>query len=222
MSLKKESDDPTRYSWRPGIMIPTLTPARMTMPAPLPEFWNWRMLKETEMDCTVKFIAFANEEPPFFQTKNMGSWHYVKDALKRKERIRGCVNLEMIGHFYDEKGTQKFPPPLCFFYPDRGNYIAVVGNFKSRNLARKITKNFKGYSTFPIERMVIPGFVPGIDYSDQWAFWKHGLPAVMITDTAFFRNRHYHKKTETYEKLNYPSMAKVVEGLVPVIVDLAK
>lgn len=132
------------------------------------------------------------------------------------------MNLEMIGHFHKEKGTQKFPPILDCFFPKTGNFIAVVGNVNSRKLVRNISKRFKQHSAFPIESMVIPGFVIGIDYSDQWAFWKHGLPAVMVTDTAFFRNFHYHKKTETYEKLNYRSMAKVVEGLVPVIVDLAK
>ncbi len=170
--------------------------------------------KQTER--TVKFIAFVNEEPPFFKTEKMGSYVYARDARTRGEDIKAAIILESIGYYTDRPWSQKYLPIMRFFHPNRGDYIGVVGNPVSGNLARKIVSIFKNKSRFPVELFVLPAIVPGIDFSDNWSFWKEGYRAVMITDTAFYRNPNYHRKSDTYETLNYENIAEVVKGLTEV------
>lgn len=181
-----------------------------------------RLLSKFQTNRTVKFIAFVNEEPPFYKTEEMGSRIYAKDAKSKKEDIKGVVVLEMIGHYSDRPNSQSYPPFLGFFFPNKGNFTAVVGNYPSRMLVGKIVKSFEARSRFPIEHAVLPGFITGVDFSDHWSFWKEGYPAVMITDTAFYRYRNYHSSGDTYEKLNYPALAEVVNGLSESIIELAK
>lgn len=180
-----------------------------------------RSLYEVETSNTLKFIAFVNEEPPFFKTKKMGSWVYAKSCRERKENIKGVIILEMIGYYSDKPYSQRYPPLLGPFYPNRGNFIGVVGNFNSNWLTKKVAATFKDHSNFPIESLAL-GFIPGADLSDHWSFWKHGYSAVMITDTAFFRNFNYHSSSDTYEKLDYVNMAEVVRGLSAVLIDVTK
>jgi len=170
-------------------------------------------LKNQHTPYTIKFVAFTCEEPPFFKTNQMGSRVYAKAAKEKGENIKAAFILEMIGYYSNQSNTQRYPPLFGFFYPNKGNFISIVGNFKSRRLVKNIVSLFKNHSTFPIESIVTFPFVPGVDFSDNWSFWKAGYPAIMITDTAFYRNPNYHRSTDTHEKLDYTSMAEVIKGL---------
>ena len=170
---------------------------------------------------TVKFIAFVNEEPPFFQTELMGSRVYAKAARARGEHIRAVVVLEMLGYYSDRRNSQRYPPLFGFGYPNRGNFIGVIGNFRSRRLIRSVAQSMRRGSSVPVESAALPEFLPGVAWSDHGSFWKEGYPAVMITDTAYLRNPHYHQDTDTLDTLNYQAMASVVEGLRAAIQDLA-
>ncbi|MFC1510596.1 M28 family peptidase [Candidatus Omnitrophota bacterium] len=180
-----------------------------------------RMIKEKQLDVGVRFIAFTNEEPPFFQTDLMGSRVYTASLKEEKENIKGAIILEMIGYYSDNNHSQRYPPLIGPFYPNKGNYIAVVGNFHSNKLVKKVTRNFKKHSSFPVERIVAPSCMPGLNFSDHWSFWEEGIQAVMITDTAYMRNKHYHQATDLPETLNYQNMALVVAAMTASIIDLA-
>ncbi|MGB2706124.1 MAG: M28 family peptidase [Candidatus Omnitrophota bacterium] len=178
-----------------------------------------RFMSDKRTNRSIKFIAFVNEEPPFFKTEEMGSRVYTRDARARGENIKAALILESIGYYTDKPLSQQYPALVGFFYPNKGNYISVVGNLPSGALAGKIVSIFKEKSRFPIELFVFPSFVTGIDFSDNWSFWKEGYPAVMITDTAFYRNPHYHSQSDTYETLDYESLAEVVKGFAAVLTE---
>lgn len=170
---------------------------------------------------TLKFIAFANEEPPFFKQEGMGSAVYAKAAAERKEDIKAALVLEMIGYFTEKKMSQRYPPLIGPFFPGRGNFIAQVSNFGSRKLALRIDAVFKGASKLPLRTVSLPAFVPGVDYSDHRSFWGAGYPAVMFTDTSFYRTPHYHRPTDLPGTLNYEYMAAFLDGLKAAMDDLA-
>jgi hypothetical protein len=162
---------------------------------------------------TVRFVAFTNEEPPFFKTGSMGSLVYAKACQKRQENIVAMVCLETIGYYRDEPKTQKYPVPFSFFYPDTGNFVAVVGNLSSKPLVKSFTRHFMEESDFPVECVATFGFITGIDWSDQWSFWQCGYPAIMITDTALFRYPYYHTSEDTSDKVDYQNLARLTHGL---------
>ena len=162
---------------------------------------------------TVRFVAFTNEEPPFFKTRFMGSLVYAKECRNKKENIVAMVCLETIGYYRDESGTQKYPFPLRLFYPDKGNFIAIVGNPRSKSLVRSFARHFMEESDFPVECAAPFGFITGIDWSDHWSFWRCGYPAIMITDTALFRYPYYHSSWDTSDKIDYHSLARVTHGV---------
>lgn len=171
---------------------------------------------------TVRFVAFVNEEPPHYRTADMGSLRYAKRARERGDRIVAMLSLETIGYYSDAEGSQKYPPPLGFFYPSRGNFIGFVGDRSSKGLVRRVVGSFRGSTRFPSEGAAMPAALPGIGWSDHWSFWQERYPAVMVTDTAPFRNPHYHQPTDTPDKLDYDRMARVVLGIERVIADLAR
>lgn len=162
---------------------------------------------------TLRFVAFANEEPPFFKTSSMGSLVYAKECRKRKDNIVAMVCLETIGYYRDEPKTQNYPFPLGLFYPDRGNFVAIVGNLRSKPLVQSFSRQFMEESDFPVECAAPFGFITGIDWSDHWSFWQCGYPAIMITDTALFRYPYYHHSGDTPDKLHYAGLARVTHGL---------
>ena len=162
---------------------------------------------------SLRFVAFVNEEPPFFYWGEMGSKVYAKAARARGDDIRLMISLEMLGYYSEEPGSQRYPPLFGFFYPDRANFIGFVSNFDSRRQLRELMAAFRARSEFPVQSLATFEFVPGVAWSDHRSFWREGYPAVMITDTAFYRYSHYHRQTDTPEKLNYPAMARVVMGL---------
>ncbi|HEX8408596.1 MAG TPA: M28 family peptidase [Thermoanaerobaculia bacterium] len=171
---------------------------------------------------TLRFVAFVNEEPPHFQTQAMGSWRYAKRCRERKENVVAMLSLEMLGYYRDERGSQQYPPPLAALYPDTANFIAFAGNIKSRALVKQTVAAFRARTKFPAEAAVLPELIPQAGWSDQWSFWQFGYPALMVTDTALFRNPHYHGPSDKPDTLDYERMAMVVEGLIGVVEELTK
>lgn len=171
---------------------------------------------------TLRFVFFVNEEPPFFKTKQMGSYRYVQEMIEQKEQIKAMMSLETIGYYAEQKGSQRYPFPFSLFYPSSGNFIGFVGNMSSHALVAHAIKVFRDSTDFPSEGGAIPTFFPGVDWSDQWAFWKSGYPAVMITDTALFRYPYYHSIDDTIDKIHFEAMARVVIGLEKVIGSLIR
>ncbi len=162
---------------------------------------------------TVRFVAFANEEMPFFLQQDMGSMVYARTARARGDDIRLMLSLEMLGYYSDAPGSQYYPPLLRPFYPDRGNFIGFVSNFSSQRLLQRVVDAFRASSDFPSEYLSTFEFVPGISWSDHSSFWKHGYRAVMVTDTAFYRYPFYHTAGDTPEHLDYERLAQVTYGL---------
>lgn len=169
---------------------------------------------------TLRLVAFANEEPIYFQTQLMGSLVYAKACKARGDIVVAMLSLETMGYFRDDRGTQKYPFPLSMFYPSRGNFIAVVGNRESRDLVKRVTKSIRSAKAIPCESASLPGGIQGIGWSDHWSFWQAGYPAVMITDTAPFRNPNYHRDTDKPDTLDYAKLAAVVRSLRVAIDDL--
>ncbi len=170
---------------------------------------------------TLRFVAFVNEEPPFFQTPLMGSAVYASAAKARGDRVTAMLSLETIGFYSDESGSQRYPPPLNLVFPDTGNFIAFVSNLRSARLLRAAQRAFKARTSFPIEAAPAPESLPGVGWSDQWAFWRAGYPAIMVTDTAPYRYPWYHTEHDTPDKIRYDRLIQVVDGLEHVIRVLA-
>ncbi|MDJ0850376.1 MAG: M28 family peptidase [Myxococcota bacterium] len=170
---------------------------------------------------TLRFVAFGNEEPPFFQTPRMGSYVYANEVVERAENVVAMLSIETVGFYSEAPGSQGYPPPFHWLYPDRGNFVALVANPFSRGLLRRAIASFRGSgAAVGSEGIAAPGFVQGVAWSDQWAFWLHGIPAIMVTDTAPFRDRAYHTAGDTPERLDYRRMASLVRGLAAVVLDL--
>ncbi|MBU0943336.1 MAG: M20/M25/M40 family metallo-hydrolase [Proteobacteria bacterium] len=180
-----------------------------------------RLLADANPQRTVRLVAFANEEPPFFFSNTMGSAFYAARCHDRKEKIMGMLSLETIGYYSDEPGSQQYPFPFSIFYPDTASFIGFVGNIRSRQLVRATIKAFRSHARFPSEGLAAPSFITGVGWSDHLSFWRKGYPAIMVTDTAFNRYASYHTPEDTAEKLDYERMSRVVTGLVPTILELA-
>ena len=180
-----------------------------------------RMLRGSDPARTLSFVAFANEEPPFHVTGEMGSRHYAREAREREDDIHLMVSLETIGYYSDEPGSQKAPPVVRWLYPDRGSFLAFVGHLGSWGDVRRAAKAFGQATDFPAERVVLPRAVPGISWSDHRSFWAEGFDALMVTDTAPYRYPHYHRPTDTPDKIDYGRLAKVTRGLRGMIERLA-
>lgn len=162
----------------------------------------------------VELVGYPNEEPPHFMTEDMGSVQHARALKKAGKRVRAMLSLEMLGYFSDEPGSQKLPASILkLFYPDKGNFIAVVGSFDQGPLVRTVKGAMRGASKLPVHSINAPRIVPGIDFSDHASYWDEGFDAVMITDTAFYRNPHYHTPEDTWQTLDYGRMAHVVEGV---------
>lgn len=171
---------------------------------------------------TLRFVAFVNEEPPYFQTPKMGSLVYASRCKQRDDKIAAMISLETIGYFSDAPNSQQYPAPgLGIFYPTTGNFIGFVGNLGSRALLRRSLSVFRAQEKLPSQGASLPSFIPGVGWSDQWSFWKQGYSAIMVTDTALFRYAPYHESTDTPDKLDYDRFALVVSGIEKVVADLA-
>jgi Zn-dependent M28 family amino/carboxypeptidase len=171
-------------------------------------------LARTRLEKTVRFVAFCLEERPAHRSGNMGSYHYAQSLKSKNEQVDGMLCLEMIGYFSDRAGSQRYPFPFMNrVYPGTGNFIAMVGNIRSRTLTKSVAAEFHKAVDLPVVTLNAPAIVVGIDFSDHWAFGKFGYEACMVTDTAFYRNPNYHSPADLPETLDYVRMAQVVVGL---------
>jgi len=175
------------------------------------------LLGREKINREIELVAYTLEEPPFFGTEEMGSFVHA-NSIQNKDKIEGVLVLEMIGYFSNNKNSQSYPMGLLkLMYPDRGNFIAVVGNLSQRAFTKKIKIRMKGATDLPVYSISAPAGIPGIDFSDHRNYWPLGINAVMITDTAFYRNSEYHGPKDTYDRLDYEKMAKVVAGVFEAI-----
>jgi Zn-dependent M28 family amino/carboxypeptidase len=159
------------------------------------------------------FVAYALEEPPFFATKQMGSYMHARSLHDAKVRVKGMICLESIGYFSEKEESQHYPLGFMkWFYPRTGNFIAVVGNLKSGPFLREVKKHMRAAS-IKIESLNSPAWLPGVDFSDHRNYWAFGYPAVMITDTAFYRNPNYHMPTDAPDTLDFEKMEEVIKGV---------
>jgi hypothetical protein len=172
---------------------------------------------------TLRFVAFVNEEPPYFLSGEMGSLVYARRCKERGEKISAMISLETIGYFSDAPNSQIYPSrALGAFYPKVGNFIGFVSNVHSRTLLRRAIALFREHAKIPSEGAALPWFIPGVSWSDQWSFWKNGYPGIMVTDTAPFRYPYYHSADDTPDKLDYDRFALVVSGMEKVTENLDK
>lgn len=184
-----------------------------------------RLLKGRTFAKTIRFVAFANEEPPHFSTKTMGSMVYAKGCRTRGDRIHAMICLEMLGYYDTAPGTQTYPAELPKIVSpllrSTGDFIALVSNIASRRQLRRFTRGFKSVAKSPVTSVPVPKARDLLWVSDHGPFWDQGYPALMVTDTAWFRNPHYHAPTDTPETLDYDRMARVVGGVAGGVAKLA-
>jgi hypothetical protein len=170
---------------------------------------------------TIRIVFFANEEPPYFQNPGMGSLAHARGCKRRGDNIVAMLALESLGYYSDKPGSQHYPWPIGLLYPDRGDFVGFVGNLSSRTLVRQAVRSFRASTEFPSEGAALPGWIPGVGWSDHWAFWQLGYPALMITDTAVYRDPHYHQASDVPSNLSYEKMAAVTLGVHEVVMQLA-
>jgi hypothetical protein len=168
---------------------------------------------------TVRFVAFTNEEPPHFRQASMGSLVHARRARRRGDEVVAMMSLETIGYFDASAGSQHYPFPLSAFYPGRGDFIAFVSRVDDRALVRRTIQTFRAAATLPSEGAALSTHATGVDFSDHWSFWQAGYPALMVTDSALFRDDSYHTPRDTPEHLDYARVSRVVRGLVHVVDD---
>lgn len=173
-----------------------------------------RLLQQHPPSRPVELVAYTLEEPPHFRTDYMGSALHARSLVTSGREVELMLSLEMIGFYSDEEESQRYPVPgMGAFYPDQGNFIALVGRLADFKATRRVKAIMSGATDLPVYSINAPGIVPGVDFSDHINFWSNGYSALMVTDTAFYRNPYYHRAGDTYEKLDYQRMAKVVQSV---------
>ncbi|MEM6916448.1 MAG: M28 family peptidase [Verrucomicrobiota bacterium] len=170
-----------------------------------------------QQERTIRFVAFVNEEPPYFQTDLMGSRVYAARCRSRGENIVAMLAFDTIGYFSEEEGSQKAPEGMEGQLPTIGNFLGFVGNEDSRYFTDSAKVSFEAASGVPAIGGAFPAEIPGVGWSDHWSFWQEGYKAVMVTDTAPYRYPHYHEPTDTIDKIDLDQLVKVVEGLEQVV-----
>jgi hypothetical protein len=181
-----------------------------------------RLLANAKPKRRLRFVLFVNEEPPYFQTADMGSERYAGLLDERREHVAAMLSLETLGYYSSQPDSQNYPRPFAAFFPNRADFIAFVGMPGSRNLVRQAIGAFRRQAALPSIGGVAPAAITGVDWSDHGPFAQRGHPAIMITDTALFRYPHYHRPTDTPDKLDYERLARVTLGLEVVIRELAE
>lgn len=177
-----------------------------------------RLLKASPPLQPVELVAYTLEEPPFFNTGHMGSSYHARWLAENKHTVKLMISMEMIGYFSDKTNSQHFPLGFMkYLYSDKGNFISVVSNMENRKVTAKVKSLMMGASDLPVYSLNAPSSVPGVDFSDHQHYWKNNFPAVMVTDTSFYRNHSYHEPYgDTWDSLDYDRMAKVVQGIYAV------
>lgn len=161
----------------------------------------------------LRLVWFTNEEPPYFQTKDMGSYRYAQHLDQQHRKVAAMLSLETLGYYSDLSGTQQYPGVVSVFFPSSGNFLGFVGNDESANYLRSSINVFRMHARLPSEGLVLSGDLQGVGWSDHWSFWQIGVPAIMLTDTAPFRYSHYHRPTDTPERLDYERLARAILGI---------
>lgn len=181
------------------------------------------LLGKTTLPIKVELVAFTLEEPPYFDTAYMGSAIHANSLKEQNIKVRLMISIEMIGYFSDLPNSQAFPVSvLNLVYPTRGNFITVIGNLENGLTVRQVKKAMQKATSLPVCSINAPRSIPGIDFSDHLNYWNVGYNALMISDTAFYRNKNYHTKHDTADKLDYKRMAMVVEDLYQVLLEIGK
>lgn len=181
-----------------------------------------KALSKEKFARTIRFVAFTNEEPPFFRSDDMGSYRYAQSCKGRNDNIVSMMSIETIGYYSDKPNSQKFPvAALAALYPKTGNFLTFVGKLESRDLLTKYANSFIQAVKFPTQTLAAPADLTGVDFSDQLSFWRVGYPGIMVTDTAPYRYPHYHTNDDTADKINYDCLARVTDGLMKVVRDMA-
>ncbi|MEM8955866.1 MAG: M28 family peptidase [Verrucomicrobiota bacterium] len=174
-------------------------------------------------DREIEIVAYTLEEPPYFGTERMGSFRHAEATAAATEAVVGVIVLEMIGYFSNEPGSQGYPSIfLSLMYPNRGNFIAVVGNLGQRSFTKAVKVGMKGTTDLPVYSLNAPSIVPGVDFSDHRNYWPYGIDAVMITDTAFYRNKAYHTMGDTAGRLNCEAMADVTAAVYEAVLGISE
>jgi len=164
------------------------------------------------------FAAFGTEEPPFFGTEDMGSARFADGLGARGARVDLMIALDLVGYYSDRPDSQSFPlPGIGALYPNTGNFVAVVGDLGAGDAIRRVRRGMQAARTIPVCSLRAPTFVDGVDWSDHLWFRRRGIPAVLVTDTAFLRNARYHTRNDTPDTLDYDSMGDVVRALYAVL-----
>jgi len=180
-----------------------------------------QLFAQAKCERTLRFVAFTNEEPPFFDTEDMGSRRYARSCHQRGDRIVAMLCLETLGYYTDKPDSQKLPHPIFkLVCPTTGNFLAFITNLKGRPLLKQCVGAFRQAVKFPSEALALPEQITGVSFSDHSAFWRCGYPALMVTDTAFYRYPHYHEAGDTPDKIDFDVMARAVHGLSAVVADL--
>jgi len=177
-----------------------------------------RILSGEKLRSRVLFCAFNLEE-----LNMIGSTHFARRLKAAGEKVAGMISLEMVGFTDPRPGSQKYPVGLRWFYPERGDFIGIVGNWRSGVLLRRFARSMRQVRGLPVETLTVLGngfLIPAVRLSDHSPFWDHGYPALLVTDTSFFRNHHYHGPSDTIETLDLNFMAKVCQGVVAAVLNL--
>ncbi len=172
-----------------------------------------RVFADRVTERTIRFVAFVNEEPPFFRSPEMGSWVHAKGCRARGERIVGMFTPETLGYYTSEIGSQRLAPLFGRDTDAPGDFVAFLASWGSRRFLDAMLEGFRGATDFPVVGIPVPRFAPRVAWSDDWSFWREGYPGVTVTDTAYLRYREYHTPEDTPEKLNYLQMSRVVSAL---------
>lgn len=182
-----------------------------------------RLLKDWQPERTrVRFVLFVNEEPPYYRSREMGSWRYAERLFETRERLLGMISLETIGAFSDAANSQRYPQPFGLIFPSTANFVAFVGLPGARRFLHDVIGSFRRNLAFPSIGGLAPDIVPGIGWSDHWAFQQFGFPAIMITDTAPYRYPHYHLPSDTPDKVDFDKLARITNGLELIVRDIAR
>ncbi|WP_290701256.1 M28 family peptidase [Lacinutrix sp.] len=180
-----------------------------------------RLLKDKTLKYKIEIVAYTLEEPPFFRTKYMGSYIHAKSLKNKKTNVYGMISLEMIGYFDDAEHSQEYPRnDLSKFYGNKGNYISIVNKLKKGTFARKFSTLFIKKRHIETKEISIPQSITGVDFSDHLNYWSFDYSALMITDTAFYRNKNYHNSSDTVKTLNITKMTQVINTVYETLTEL--